>query len=56
MKIIIYGANEMSNAIANEFFEDHDVIVIDPEQKNLDTFSKMDIGMICADNHIAIFV
>ena len=49
MKIIIYGANEMSIAIASEFFEDHDVIVIDPEQKNLDTFSRMDISMMCAD-------
>lgn len=49
MKIIIYGANEMALAIANEFFEAHDVIVIDPEQKKLDTFSKLDIGMICAN-------
>ena len=33
MKIIIYGANEMASAIATEFFEDHDVIVIDSNQK-----------------------
>ena len=36
MRIIIYGANEMASAIAVEFFEDHDVIVIDPNQKNID--------------------
>ena len=49
MKIIIYGANEMASSLAAEFFEDHDVIVIDPVQKNLDSFSKLDIGIICAD-------
>ncbi len=49
MKIIIYGANEMASSIAAEFFEDHDVIVIDPVQKNLDSFSRLDIGIICAD-------
>lgn len=49
MKIIIYGANEMASAIATSFFEDHDVIVIDPNQKKLEQFSKLDIGTICAD-------
>ncbi|MBQ8634560.1 Trk system potassium transporter TrkA [bacterium] len=49
MKIIIYGANDMALAVAGEFFEDHDVIVIDPEQKKLDAFSKLDIGIVCAD-------
>lgn len=49
MKIIIYGANEMASSIAAEFFEDHDVILIDPVQKNLDSFSRLDIGIICAD-------
>ena len=49
MRIIIYGANEMASAIAVEFFEDHDVIVIDPNQKNLESFSKLDVGVICAD-------
>lgn len=49
MKIIIYGANEMASSIAVEFFEDHDVIVIDPSQKNLEPFSKLDVGIICAD-------
>lgn len=49
MRIIIFGANEMASAIATEFFEDHDVIVIDPVQKNLELFSKLDVGVICAD-------
>ena len=35
--------------IAVEFFEDHDVIVIDPNQKNLEPFSRLDVGVICAD-------
>ena len=49
MRIVIYGANDMASAIAAEFFEDHDIIVIDPNQKNLEGFSKLDIGIICAD-------
>ena len=49
MRIIIFGANEMASSIATEFFEDHDVIVIDPNQKNLDSFSRLDIGVVCAD-------
>ena len=49
MKIIIYGANSMAAGIAAEFFEDHDIIVIDPNQKNLESFSSLDIGVLCAD-------
>ncbi len=49
MRIVIYGANEMASAIAAELFEDHDVIIIDPCQKKLDSFSRLDIGLICAD-------
>ena len=49
MKIIIYGANEMASAVATEFFEDHDVIIIDPDQKKLDALSRFDVGTMCAD-------
>ena len=49
MRIVIYGANEMASAIAAELFEDHDVIIIDPCQKKLDTFARLDIGLVCAD-------
>ena len=33
MRIIIYGANEMASSVATELFEDHDVIIIDPNKK-----------------------
>jgi len=49
MKIIIYGANSMAAGIAAEFFEDHDIIVIDPVQKNLDAFANLDIGIMLGD-------
>lgn len=49
MKVIIYGANEMASAIATELFEEHDIIIIDPEQKKLDALSRLDIGLMCAD-------
>ena len=49
MKIIIYGANSMAAGIAAEFFEDHDIIVIDPIQKNLDSFANLDIGIMLGD-------
>lgn len=49
MKIIIYGANETGSIIATEFFEDHDIIVIDPDLKNLEKFSNLDLTTICAD-------
>ena len=49
MKVVIYGANEMSSAIAGELFENYDVVVIDPDQKKLDSLSRLDIGLMCAD-------
>ena len=49
MKIIIYGANEMGSIIAAEFFEDHDIIVIDPDQKSLEKFNNLDLTTMCAD-------
>ena len=49
MKIIIYGANEMASAVAGELFEDYDVVVIDPDQKKLETLSRLDVATICAD-------
>lgn len=49
MKVVIYGANEMASAVAGELFEDYDVIVIDPDQKKLDSLSRLDIGLMCAD-------
>lgn len=49
MKIIIYGANEVGSLIATEFFEDHDIIVIDPDFAKLEKFSRLDIASICGD-------
>lgn len=49
MKIIIYGANEMGSIIAAEFFEDHDIIVIDPNAKSLEKFNNLDLTTMCAD-------
>ena len=34
MNIVIYGANDIGNLIATEFFEDHDITIID-NQENL---------------------
>jgi trk system potassium uptake protein TrkA len=49
MKIIIYGANEIGSMIATEFFEDHDIIVIDPDSNSLENFSKLDVASINAN-------
>lgn len=49
MKVVIYGANDMANAVAQELYENYDVVVIDPDQKKLDSLSRLDIGLMCAD-------
>ena len=49
MKISIYGANEMGSIIATEFFEDHDIIVIDPDAKSLEKFNNLDLTTMCAN-------
>ncbi len=49
MKIIIYGANEIASCLAVEFFEDHDVIIIDSNKKELEIFERLDVGVIQAD-------
>ena len=49
MKIVLYGANLTTAAIAAEFFEDNDVIVMDSYQKNLESFANLDISTVCAD-------
>ena len=33
MKIVIYGATEIGCLLATEFFEDHDITIIDKEEK-----------------------
>lgn len=46
MKIIIFGATELGCLIATEFFEDHDITIIDKEEKFTNNFSKLDIGFV----------
>ena len=46
MKIIIYGATEIGCLLATEFFEDHDITIIDKEENRTDEFNKLDISFI----------
>lgn len=46
MKIVIYGATEYGYLIANEFYQNHDVIVIDKENNRTDEIDKLDISFI----------
>ena len=46
MKIIIFSANEVGFMIANEFYTDNDITVIDEERNKIDSFNKLDVGFI----------
>ena len=46
MKIVIYGANEIACLIATRLFEDHDIVIIDNEAGNSETFEKLDLEYI----------
>lgn len=46
MKIIIFGATEVGCLLATEFFEDHDITIIDKEENQTDEFSKLDISFV----------
>lgn len=46
MKIIIYGATEVGCLLATEFFEDHDITIIDREETRTDEFNKLDISFV----------
>lgn len=46
MKIVIYGATEIGCLLATEFFEDHDITVIDKEENRTEEFDKLDISFI----------
>lgn len=49
MKIIIYGASEFGYLIANEFYQQNDVVVIDEESNKTDEFDKLDISYIAGN-------
>lgn len=46
MKIIIYGATDVGCLLATEFFEDHDITVIDKEENRTEEFDKLDISFV----------
>ena len=46
MKIVIYGATEVGCLLATEFFEDHDITVIDKEENRTEEFDKLDISFV----------
>ena len=50
MKIVIYGATEVGCLLATEFFEDHDITVIDKEENRTEEFDKLDISFVQAIN------
>ena len=49
MKIIIFGANDIGYMIANEFYTDNDITVIDEEKNKVDSFNKLDVGFIAGN-------
>lgn len=46
MKIVIFGATEVGCLLATEFFEDHDITIIDKEENRTDEFNKLDISFV----------
>jgi len=46
MKIVIFGACEIGNLIAAEFFQEHDITIIDKEENKSDTLNKLDISFV----------
>ena len=46
MRILIYGATEAGCLLATEFFENHDITIIDKEENRTDEFNKLDISFI----------
>ena len=46
MKIVIFGATEVGCLLATEFFEDHDITIIDKEENRREEFSKLDISFV----------
>lgn len=44
--MVIYGATEIGCLLATEFFEDHDITIIDKEENRTDEFNKLDISFI----------
>lgn len=46
MKIVVFGVSEIGYLIANEFFEDHDITIIDKEENKTDALNRLDISFV----------
>ena len=44
--MVIYGATEIGCLLATEFFEDHDITIIDKDENRSDEFDKLDISFV----------
>lgn len=49
MKIVVFGASEIGCLIATDFFEDHDITIIDKEENRTDALNKLDISFIAGN-------
>ncbi len=49
MKIVIYGATEIGCLLATEFFEDHDITIIDKEENRAKELSSLDISFVAGN-------
>ena len=49
MKIVVFGASEMGLLIATEFFEDHDITIIDKEENKTEALNRLDISFIAGN-------
>ena len=49
MKIVIYGASEITSLIAKEFHQVHEITVIDKEENKTEEFSRLDIRFISCE-------
>ena len=46
MKIVVFGASEIGCLIATEFFEDHDITIIDKEENKTVALNRLDIRFV----------
>lgn len=46
MKIVVFGASEIGCLIATEFFEDHDITIIDKEENKSGALNRLDISFV----------
>ena len=49
MKIVIYGATDIGCLLATEFFEDHDITIIDKEENRVSELSNLDISFVAGN-------